>query len=508
MPTDDLTGSTLTGDHRRAMEAVFQAGWRDHRWPTFAQVDRPLLAEGIDAQHVLGELAPAFVRREGVGPQFRPDEHVKLSLPGVAQTSGRDTVIPLFLSVLAFLVGVEANHLVEDGRFQPEVNRDDLISHLSGARPRQVAEEMTDSVRLVLLEEPAIWESMSGPSAGGDGSWSLHLSREIRRYAGVTTFEEYLLARPSLQHRGVGLETAVPTEGSVVIANAKKVFVIHGRNENARRALFDFLRAIGLDPIEWSEAIRLTGEGSPYIGHVLDAAFAEAQAVVVLETPDDVAYLHQSLAEDGDPESKPQMQPRPNVLFEAGMAMGRDAARTIIVELGVVKAFSDIHGRHVVRLDNTVRRRQELAERLRTAGCDVQLAGSDWHDAGDLTPPARPGEGLPLGRRLPSSEASGTPRLQAKYVDNGPSRFADIVITNLGPGEVFELNATSTDSGLRSEDSDLPIARLPQGKSIRVPYYLNRALGHRSPSHFYLEITGMTADGTAISVEEYVGIEA
>ena len=56
-------------------------------------------------------------------------------------------------------------------------------------------------------------------------------------------------------------------------ADPRKVFVIHGRNEAARKGLFDFLRSIGLDPIEWSEAIRLTGKGSPYIGQVLDAAF-------------------------------------------------------------------------------------------------------------------------------------------------------------------------------------------------------------------------------------------
>ncbi len=62
----------------------------------------------------------------------------------------------------------------------------------------------------------------------------------------------------------------------------RRVFVIHGRNERARRGLFEFLRAIGLDPIEWSEAGRMTGKGSPYIGEILDAAFGNAQAVVVL----------------------------------------------------------------------------------------------------------------------------------------------------------------------------------------------------------------------------------
>src|SRR6266702_2833708 len=100
---------------------------------------------------------------------------------------------------------------------------------------------------------------------------------------------------------------------------ARKVFVVHGRNREARAAMFTFLRAIGLAPIEWSEAVRLTGEASPYIGHVLDAAFGAAQAIVVLLTPDDVAYLRSEYASgDDDPETTPLAQARPNVLFEAG----------------------------------------------------------------------------------------------------------------------------------------------------------------------------------------------
>lgn len=38
----------------------------------------------------------------------------------------------------------------------------------------------------------------------------------------------------------------------------RRVFVIHGRNEPARKGLFEFLRSIGLDPIEWSQDIRMT----------------------------------------------------------------------------------------------------------------------------------------------------------------------------------------------------------------------------------------------------------
>jgi predicted nucleotide-binding protein len=205
-------------------------------------------------------------------------------------------------------------------------------------------------------------------------------------------------------------------------AGPTQVFVIHGRNQAARRAVFEFLRSIGLDPIEWSQAIKMTGQASPYIGDVLDAAFGRAQAVVVLLTPDDVAYLHPSLTEPGDPASDAYMQPRPNVLFEAGIAMGRDPGRTVIVEFGQVKVFCDIHGRHGVHLNNRVPKRQDLAERLRTAGCAVNTIGTDWHEAGDLTPPVAPGGGLPLGRKLPKSQSSPVPRLDGRFIDKWESQ--------------------------------------------------------------------------------------
>jgi predicted nucleotide-binding protein len=296
--------------------------------------------------------------------------------------------------------------------------------------------------------------------------------------------------------------TAVAAETDT--QDPRKVFVIHGRNDKARRGLFEFLRSIGLDPIEWSEATRLTRKGSPYIGQILDAAFGAAQAVVVLQTPDDVAYLHESLAAAGDPDCSPQMQPRPNVLFEAGLAMGRDEDRTVIVEMGQIRVFSDIHGRHVVRLDNSLKKRQELATRLETAGCAVRTSGSDWHEAGDLTPPAAPGEGLPLGRKLPSSRASGRPRLEARLIDNGRGKMDSVQVTNHGPGDVYELDLTGDKNARLVPSDDLPLHCLPEGKSIRVFSTRSMSLGSSGGSHFNVMITGKTADGTPIEQEEFV----
>ena len=161
----------------------------------------------------------------------------------------------------------------------------------------------------------------------------------------------------------------------VPAADPKKVFVVVGRNRQASDAMFAFLRAIGLTPIEWSAAVRATGSGSPYIGQVLDVGFQMAQAVVVLLTPDDVAHLRPEYArDDDDPELEPKGQARPNVLFEAGMAFGRHPDRTILVELGQLRPFTDVVGRHTVRLDGgSPEQRNELAGRPGTLAATSTL---------------------------------------------------------------------------------------------------------------------------------------
>ena len=77
--------------------------------------------------------------------------------------------------------------------------------------------------------------------------------------------------------------SVAPTPASS--ADPRKVMVVHGRDAVARRSMFDFLRALRLDPQEWSALVAATGSGAPYIGQVLAKAFEIAQAVVVLSRP-------------------------------------------------------------------------------------------------------------------------------------------------------------------------------------------------------------------------------
>lgn len=282
--------------------------------------------------------------------------------------------------------------------------------------------------------------------------------------------------------------------------------MVHGRNAAARDSMFAFLRSLGLKPIEWDQAVALTGKGSPYIGEVLDVAFEEGQAVVVLLTPDDVAYLRREYTDrDDDPGLTPRGQARPNVLFEAGMAMGRNADRTILVEIGDLREFSDVGGRHALRMVDSPEKRKSLAERLKTAGCPVDMTGSDWMNAGDFTPPSAPGNGLPVGKRLPTRDRHG-PHVDGHWYSSGGSKLDQARVTNNGDVPLFNLQLTVPEP-LREYiqlHGDGPVAKLPVGKSFTVrAWTTNKTFQGGAPNQFELLVTANLEDGTPFEQDVY-----
>lgn len=222
-------------------------------------------------------------------------------------------------------------------------------------------------------------------------SWGLHLSFQEQ----VHEFREHLDRRLNklrsivrrLELFKEDIQTdIVPQVEETKSVSTKTVFVVHGRDESLRKSMFDFLRSIDLNPLEWSQAIVATKKPSPYIGDILNTAFRLAQAIVVISSGDDEARLLNKFIKDIDPDYERELtpQPRPNVLFEAGMAMGRSQERTILVQVGKVKPWSDIAGRHITYLDNSPEKRNELVNKLKAAGCDVDTSGEDWYKTGDF----------------------------------------------------------------------------------------------------------------------------
>jgi predicted nucleotide-binding protein len=165
---------------------------------------------------------------------------------------------------------------------------------------------------------------------------------------------------------------------------SNSVMVVHGRNIPVRDALYEFLRALGLNPIEFSHGVNATKKGAPVIREVLDAMFAKAAAVVVLLTPDDDARLRKEFRKSSDASFERTLtgQARPNVLFEAGRAFGSHPDSTILVQVGKHRPLSDLGGVHFVYLGDDPASRNDLASRLETAGCAVDRSGADWLKAG------------------------------------------------------------------------------------------------------------------------------
>ena len=153
-----------------------------------------------------------------------------------------------------------------------------------------------------------------------------------------------------------------------------KVFIVHGRNLRARDATVQFLHALHSDPLTWEQAVALTGKAAPTTLEVVSMGLRAACAIVVLLTPDEQAQLREQFVESGR-SSQPGFQPRPNVIFEAGMALALEPNRTIIVRLGQVREISDLAGINYIQLSNAPESRRALALRLQRTGCNVDLTG-------------------------------------------------------------------------------------------------------------------------------------
>ena len=261
--------------------------------------------------------------------------------------------------------------------------------------------------------------------------------------------------------------------------DSRKVFVIHGRNELARKAVFEQLRAFSLDPIEWSEARKGTGQSTPNIQSILDYAFNTAQACVVLLTPDEEVRLRPEYRTDRDKhvESQTGGQARPNVLWEGGMAYGRDHGKTVIVEIGSLRPFTDIAGLHIIRMDNFPSDIKVFGESLELAGCPVKWSGTDWMDTVDWKSVIA---ALPENDRFDTAEKNDpeekhTLRLSAEITPSTTGSLlgmddaveAEVSIVNCGTDRI-----NIKEVGLQVDGGDIPFPFEVYGTGGRVRDHL------------------------------------
>lgn len=139
--------------------------------------------------------------------------------------------------------------------------------------------------------------------------------------------------------------------------SSNKVFVIHGRDEEAKQTVARFLEKLSLKPVILQE--------QPNEGRTIIEKFeyrADTQFAVALLTPDDAGSLQSN-------KNKLSPRARQNVIFELGFFIGRLGRNGVCaLTKGDVEIPSDYAGVVYIPLDDFDGWKQKLFQELKTAG--------------------------------------------------------------------------------------------------------------------------------------------
>jgi predicted nucleotide-binding protein len=168
-------------------------------------------------------------------------------------------------------------------------------------------------------------------------------------------------------------------KAAVKPAKNNTLFVVHGRDTKLNEDMFGLLRALGLNPIEWSTAVAKTRGNNPDVDKIIGGQMKTVQGIVVMISPDEQAKLKAKFGDPAFPSEKMlQDQARPNVLFEAGWAFGAYPDKTLLVRVGNTRPISDLGGKHIMKLTNAAASRKEFAQRLEKMKFKVDTQGTSW----------------------------------------------------------------------------------------------------------------------------------
>ncbi len=160
-------------------------------------------------------------------------------------------------------------------------------------------------------------------------------------------------------------DSSATSENVVADIDSKKIFVVHGHDNEAKESTARFLEKIGLQPIilheQASSGYTIIEKFEVYSG---DVAFA-----VVLLTPDDIG------ANDND-QSNLKKRARQNVIMELGYFMGRlGRGRVCALHKGGVELPSDYQGILYIEMDQSGAWKSKLAQELVRVKLPIELTG-------------------------------------------------------------------------------------------------------------------------------------
>jgi hypothetical protein len=171
-------------NHQRIyLQTIFDYFHEKTEWPTYRYVDRKLFNDvGLDAKEISTSLPNGFAN----GFQF--DTHLgdqaMLSIDAIRLCNGSEGDLADFLTAVRFLV--ERYKQAEEDN--PLVTNADLKNQLL------MADDVIARVGKLIAGESILHRS-SGMNSDGSGFWQFGLDREIRRFAGITSLDDYLERR-------------------------------------------------------------------------------------------------------------------------------------------------------------------------------------------------------------------------------------------------------------------------------------------------------------------------
>jgi predicted nucleotide-binding protein len=214
---------------------------------------------------------------------------------------------------------------------------------------------MSWSTRVGVFLETALGvETARQFRSNGSATWPTNREAQIGFLEGLMAIEERT-SRDEEKVVATARVASLPTP-------SKRVFVVHGHDEEAKQTTARFLEHIGLEPIILHE--------QPNSGRTIIEKFelhADVGFAVVLLTPDDVAH-------PANAPTKVSSRARQNVILELGYFVGRLTRRRVCAMYKPgVEIPSDYQGVGYVELDPAGGWRTKLAQELVEAGYSINL---------------------------------------------------------------------------------------------------------------------------------------
>ena len=157
-------------------------------------------------------------------------------------------------------------------------------------------------------------------------------------------------------------EPSQPTQIAHPTGKTRRIFLVHGHDEEAKQTVARFLERLELEPIILHE--------QPNEGRTVIEKFeknADVEYAVILLTPDDIGYPQTD-------QDHAQLRARQNVILELGYFIGRlTRNRVCALYKGSIELPSDYHGVLYITMDEGGGWKLKLAKEIKQSGLSIDL---------------------------------------------------------------------------------------------------------------------------------------